>query len=195
MQHLRQASSGRSHTEPLRLRRPLVGPVRPGSRPRGVAARHGGLLLIRHVALCARPSRRDERHVVSMGEGWTPLIRTRRLGKRSARQSVGQRRRAQPDRHIQSARTLLRDIHVPRTRHKEGRDPLGRKCRRSARGICRCGRNRGSYLHAARRASRQLHRVQGVWRARHSGGRADFSDCGRIVAPAARPKAGSTSLR
>ena len=24
----------------------------------------------------------DERHVVSMGEGWTPLIRTRRLGKR-----------------------------------------------------------------------------------------------------------------
>ncbi len=137
-----------------------------------------------------------ESAIVSLGEGWTPLIRTHRLGARIGAQSaVGQRRRPEPHRLVQSARAFLRHLHVRRTGRQEGRDPLGRKRRQRAGGLCRRGRHRIAYLHAARRPAGQLPRVQSLWRARHAGGWADQRLRQDRRRARSRAKAGSTSAR
>src|ERR1039457_7234425 len=98
-----------------------------------------------------------EANVVTLGEGWTPLVRTKRLGARigaeqlwvkdeglipparssgagrgggarpPAGSSSGQRPRAQSHGFVQGARAGVRGLHVRGARHPENGDSVGRQ--------------------------------------------------------------------
>ena len=61
---------------------------------------------------------RDAASIVSLGEGMTPLLETRRLGARfGAQRSVGEGRRHQSHRIVQGSRSLVRSLDVRRAGH------------------------------------------------------------------------------
>ena len=57
--------------------------------PPPLAAARGGERPGQHVAICARAAGRAEESVVTLGEGWTPLLRTCRLGARIGAERYG----------------------------------------------------------------------------------------------------------
>ena len=197
MQSVQEAVRGRQGPQSVRLRRSAAGALRPGIDAPHLEPRFASPMA-RTACGGTRPCcrRGTAESIVSLGEGMTPLVRTRRLGARIGAEHLWVKDEGlNPDRLVQGSRPVLRRLHGRRTRHPEGGDSLGRQRRQRHGRLCRGRRHRSAHLHAARRAAIELHRVQGLRRARHAGGRAD-QRLRRIVAEAARrPKAGSTSAR
>ena len=135
---------------------------------------------------------RDKRHIVSMGEGWTPLIRARRLGARIGAEDLWVKDEGlNPTGSFKARGLVLRDFDVLGAGDHEDGDSVGGKCGRSDGGVRRCGRNGSAHLHAERRAAGKLHRMQshGAHVTLVDG---LISDCGRIVA---ERKAGGRLVR
>ena len=124
---------------------------------------------------------RDMRHIVSMGEGWTPLIRTRRLGARIGAKDLWVKDEGMNPTGSFKARGLACAISMcSELGIQEDRDSVrGKRGGRNGR-LRRSCRNRSTHLHAQGRAAIELHRVQG------NGAQVTLvdgliSDCGRIV--------------
>ena len=170
-----QASGSRQNPYPVRMRRTASGPLRSRKGTRNVEPRIAGRRA-QHPCGATLPVLpvRDPQHIVSLGEGMTPLLKTvpprRHAG---SERSLGEGRRPQPHRLVQSSRPIVRHIDVRRTRHSQSRHTIGGQCRKRAGRLRRRGRNRIAYLHAARCSAIQLHRMPRLRSARHAGGRPD----------------------
>ena len=115
---------------------------------------------------------------VSLGEGWTPMLKTRRhpnaLFKGRRRESHGK---------LQSARHGHGRHHGAALRIEKTRGAVGGKCRGSAGGVCGCGRRESKRTSLCRKTCRS--RI--MWRPLLYGANVTLvdgliSDCGRIVA-------------
>ena len=90
---------------------------------------------------------------VSLGEGWTPMLRSRQYPNLYLKEEAGNPTGSFKARGMSMAVSMARHYGL-----EEARRPLRRqRCRRARRLRRRC-RNRGAHLHAARRAHRQLPR-------------------------------------
>ena len=96
----------------------------------------------------------DDANIVSLGEGWTPLLHALRLG-----ESVGVRELYIKDEEFQSAWNGGRSFDGKRVRCEKTRSAISGKCRRRPGSLRRSCRARGVYLHAARHAACERRRV------------------------------------
>ncbi len=108
---------------------------------------------------------------------------------------LGQRRRAEPYRVIQSAGTIVRRLDGSGAGDQETSHSLCGQRGECSGCLCRCGRHRGAHLHAARCSAIELHRVPRVRRARDSGRRPDQRLRQNRQRRRRGPRAGSTSPR
>ena len=105
-----------------------------------------------------------EEAVVSLGEGWTPLIRTRRLGARLGADSLWVKDEGlNPTAFLQGPRPGVRHFDVRGAGDPEGRDSLGRERRQRPGRLRRRGRHRSAHLHA-----RETFRNPITWSAGHT---------------------------
>ena len=111
--------------------------------------------------------------MITLGEGWTPLIRSQRLRPAPvAPKTSGSRTTAStppaPSRPAACPAAFRCAIELGVTKIALA---LGRQRRQRRCCVRRRGRHRSAHLHAARRPASQLHRVQGLRRPRHPGRR------------------------
>ena len=117
---------------------------------------------------------RDARHIVSLGEGMTPLLKASRLGARIGANDLWVKDEGvNPTgsfkaRGLSCAISMCVELGLSQSGHR-----VRGQCRKRARSLCRRGRNRSARLHAARCSAIQLHRMPRLRSARHVGRRAD----------------------
>ena len=147
----------------------------------------------RYVAVCANaPGTGQTAYRRVMGEGWTPLIRTRRLGARIGAEDLWVKDEGLNPTGSFKARGLACAISMcSELGIKKDRDSVGRKCGRRDGRVCRRSRNGSAHLHAEGCAARELHRMQSVRRARDAGRWPDQ----RLRAHCRRAKAGGRLVR
>ena len=113
---------------------------------------------------------RMQNSIISLGEGMTPLLPARRTGARiGATDLLIKDEGLNPTgsfkaRGLSCAVSMCVELGCEEARHSLGRQRRQRACR-----LCRRGRARGAYFHAAGRAAGEFHRMQSLWRAGDAG--------------------------
>ena len=123
---------------------------------------------------------RTPEEIVSLGEGFTPLLYPERLGAGRAFPALHQRRIAQSHRLLQGARPLGCRHLRPRARREKAGHSHGGQCRWRDGGLCGCLWPAGDSLYAPRYAAGLCRRVP-VCGAEVELVDGLISDCGRIV--------------